>query len=412
MIFRNAIKNIFGSIKNYASTLWREIGGYTAKFTTFGTDMYASEIVRACIRTLAEHSSKANVKVIRWAGSGYAPGDQNLQRLIQYRPNLYMNGKDFIYKVRTLLELYNTVFIYINRDNIGRCAGLYPIPDCASEAVEVNKNLFIKFYLPNGTILTASWEDLAVLRKDYNKSDIWGDSNDAILTSLDLLNTTNEGMANAIKSTANLRGLLKSTKAMLSDEDRKKQQEAFVNDYMSLTNTSGVAMLDATQEFKELNLQPQLANYKNIEELRNNIYRYFGMNEDIVMSKGDSVIREAFYESKIETFLLALSLELTNKIFTSRARGYGNEIVFEANRMSYMSMSEKLALVAMVDRGAMTPNEWRQALNLAPIPGGDTPIRRLDTAPTTNEGGNNNADENGQGVPGDEPAAADSGKTA
>ena len=58
--------------------------------------------------------------------------------------------------------------------------------------------------------------------------------------------------------------------------------------------------------------------------------------------------------------------------------------MFESNRMSYMSMNEKLALQAMVDRGAMTPNEWRQALNLAPLPGGDVPIRRLDTAPTVN----------------------------
>ncbi len=33
----------------------------------------------------------------------------------------------------------------------------------------------------------------------------------------------------------------------------------------------------------------------------------------------------------------------------------------------------------MVDRGAMLPNEWRATLNMAPIPGGDEPIRRLDT---------------------------------
>ena len=33
----------------------------------------------------------------------------------------------------------------------------------------------------------------------------------------------------------------------------------------------------------------------------------------------------------------------------------------------------------MVDRGAMTPNEWRATLNLAPLQGGDEPIRRLDT---------------------------------
>lgn len=46
-----------------------------------------------------------------------------------------------------------------------------------------------------------------------------------------------------------------------------------------------------------------------------------------------------------------------------------------------MSTTEKLNLWNMVDRGAMTPNEWRRTLNLPPLQGGDEPIRRLDTAP-------------------------------
>src|SRR5690606_18174778 len=70
------------------------------------------------------------------------------------------------------------------------------------------------------------------------------------------------------------------------------------------------------------------------------------------------------------------------KLFTDRERGFGNEIIFEANRLQYASVSTKLALVALVDRGAMTPNEWREVFNLAPIDGGDKPIRRLDTRPT------------------------------
>jgi len=43
-------------------------------------------------------------------------------------------------------------------------------------------------------------------------------------------------------------------------------------------------------------------------------------------------------------------------------------------------MATKLALKDMVDRGAMSPNEWRSTFNLAPAPGGDVYIRRLDTA--------------------------------
>lgn len=369
MKLRNAIKAIFGGIKNFVTSAWREIGSYTARFSSFGTDIYANEVVRACIRTLAEHTSKANVKVLRDG----LPGDKRLQRMIQYRPNLYMNGKDFLYKVRTLLEINNVVFIYIMRDDTGKCIGLYPMPSAQLEAVEAAGGLFIKFQFSNGLAMCHSWEDLAVLRKDYNASDIWGDPNTAILTSLDLLNTTNEGMANAIKATANMRGILKNTKAGLKPEDVKASRDVFVNDYMSLSNTSGVAALDAYQDFTPIKMEPVIANYKNVEELRNNIYRYFGVNEDAVLSKLSGDTWEAFYEAKIEPVLIALGLELTNKIFSNRERGFENEIIFESNRMQYMSTANKLALVQMVDRMAMTPNEWRQVMNMAPVPWGNEP---------------------------------------
>ncbi len=369
MKLRNAIKAIFGGIKNFVTSAWREIGGYTARFSSFGTDIYANEVVRACIRTLAEHTSKANVKVLRDG----LPGDKRLQRMIQYRPNIYMNGKDFLYKVRTLLEINNVVFIYIMRDDTGKCIGLYPMPSAQLEAVEAAGGLFIKFQFSNGLAMCHSWEDLAVLRKDYNASDIWGDPNTAILTSLDLLNTTNEGMANAIKATANMRGILKNTKAGLKPEDVKASRDVFVNDYMSLNNTSGVAALDAYQDFTPIKMEPVMADYKNVEELRLNIYRYFGVNEEAILSKLSGDDWEAFYEARIEPVLIALGLELTNKIFSTRERGFENEIIFESNRMQYMSTSNKLALVQMVDRMAMTPNEWRQVMNMAPVPWGDEP---------------------------------------
>lgn len=370
MDFRNAIKSIFGGLKTYVTSMWREIGGYRSVFSSFGSDIYANETVRACIRTLAEHTSKANVKVLRDG----LPGDKRLQRMIQYRPNIYMNGKDFLYKVRTLLEINNTVFIYIMRDDLGRCVGLYPMPSAQMEALEVQGGLYIKFSFPTGIVMVHPWEDLAVLRKDYNKSDIWGDSNTAILTSLDLLNTTNDGMANAIKSTANLRGILKSTKAMLSPEDVKRNKDQFVSDYLTIANGSGIASLDSTQEFTPLSLQPVIANYKTVEDLRLNIYRYFGVNEDAIMSKLFGDAWDAFYEAKIEPVLVALGLELTNKIFSARERGFENEIIFESNRMQYMSTASKLSLTSFVDRAIMTPNEVREVLNLAPVPWGDKPM--------------------------------------
>jgi HK97 family phage portal protein len=371
MNFRGAITALFGGKREQTGTAWREIGQYNSYFAPYSGDLYGNDVARSCIRTLAEHTSKANAIVRQ---------DQALEKMIRLRPNLYMNGKDFLYKCRTLYEINNTVFIFINRDERGKPVSLYPIPHCPAEAVDVGGRLFIKFTFVDGTRFSASWNDLAVLRKDYNKSDIYGDTNQAITTSLDLLSTTGQGMANAIKSTSNLRGILKSTKAMLSDDDVKKQKERFVADYLSLENSSGIAMLDSTVDFKPVDVKPEIATYEHVGQLKENVYRYFGVSEEAIQGKLFGDAWEAFYDSAIEPFLIAMSAELTYKMFTDRQRGFGNEIIFESSRMQYMSMANKLALVQMVDRGSLTPNEWRQVLNLGPIEGGDVPLRRLDTA--------------------------------
>jgi len=367
--------DIFRPLKSIREARWKEIGAYAAQFSPFGADMYQSDIVRACIRALAEHTSKANAVCAR---------DPRIERLLDMSPNMYMNGKDFLYKVRTLLELKNTAFIYIERDDKANVKGFYPVPFSAYEGIDYNGRLYIKFYFEGDAVreLVLPWDDLVPLRKDYNKRDIGGDDNRPILNKLDLINTVDQGVANAVKSTANLRGILKSTKSMLAPEDLRKQKEQFVADYMSLSNEGGIASLDATQDFTPISMSPVVTNTATIKELREDIYRYFGINDAIIMSNFTEEQMEAFYESRIEPFLVALGTELTRKVFTEREIGFGNEIVYESNRMSYASTKTKLAMVSLVDRGALTPNEWRMMFNLAPVEGGDTPIRRLDTMPT------------------------------
>lgn len=368
-IIQNVFKNI-KSIKTYER--WKELGTYKSTFSSFGNDIYQSEIVRSCIRPLAEHTSKANVRCT----------DKRIEKILSVNPNMYMNGKDFLAKVRTRLEIKNTSFIYIQRDDTNKVVGFYPVPYSYFEAVEYKNGLFIRFRF-NGNAaseLVLPWEDLAVMRKDYNESDISGDDNYSILPMLELISTTNQGIANAVKATANLRGILKSTKAMLSNEDIRKNKDAFVKDYLTLENEGGIASLDSTQEFTPIKMEPTITNYAQMKEFRENVYRYFGVSDNIVMSDYTESQMEAFYEARIEPFLVALSLELTRKIFTDRQQGYKNEVIYESNRMQYASNSTKLAMVSMVDRGALTPNEWRMIFNLAPVEGGDVPIRRLDTA--------------------------------
>ncbi len=389
MTMRDAVSAVLGKLRpRKTATAWRELGGYSARFTAYAGKVYANDTCRACIRALADHTSKANCRIRDLSA---------LEQLLNYRPNMYMNGADFLRKVRTMYEIHNTVFIYINRDDRGAVVGLYPIPDCMNEAVDVGGDLYMRFYLPNSTIFAASWDDLAVLRKDYSASDIWGDGNDAIINSLALLHTAGEGLENAIKSTANLRGIIKSNKAMLKPEDARKMRDDFVGDYLGMENKGGIAVLDGTLDYVPVTLQPTIANYKYIEDLRANIFRYFGMNEKAATGQLVGDEWEAFYEARIEPFLIALSQELTYKIFGLQSRAQGAGIVYESNRMQYMSTTAKLGLITLVDRGCLTPNELRAALNLAPIEGGDRALLRLDTAPVDapqiTSGGDDNADQ-------------------
>lgn len=362
--------DLFKTNNNRNYSRWREFGTFQALFNSFGSDLYKSELVRSCIRPLAEFTSKAEAK----------SSNAELAKILNNRPNMYMNGRDFLYKVRTKLEVQNTVFIFIRRNDKGRAVEFYPVPWSSFEALEYANGLFIKFSFPStDTEIILPWEDLAVLRKDYNKSDIAGDDNSPILNTLELVNTTNQGIANAVKSTANLRGILKSTKAMLSPDDVKKNKEQFVADYMNLSNEGGIASLDSTQEFIPVNMSPVITDYNQTKEFRENVYRYFGVNDDIVMANMNSEQIEVFYELRIEPFLVALAQELTSKVFTAREQGFDNFITYEANKLQFASLDKKIQMFKeVVLYGGMTINEWRRGCNMSPIEGGDERIMRLD----------------------------------
>jgi hypothetical protein len=148
-------------------------------------------------------------------------------------------------------------------------------------------------------------------------------------------------------------------------------------------NSTGVAAVDTKADAEQIHPDDKLPNAAQMDRALNRIYNIFGTNEAIVQSKYDEDQWNAYYESEIEPFATQFSHELTRKIFSRRERAHGNRIVFETSSLQYASMANKLNLVQMVDRGSMTPNEWRKVLNLGPIEDGDTPIRRLDTAQVT-----------------------------
>ena len=154
----------------------------------------------------------------------------------------------------------------------------------------------------------------------------------------------------------------------------------FVENYLAVeTDTFGAAGVDAKANVQRIEPKDYVPNAAQTDRTIDRIYSFFNTNKKIVQSDYTENEWTAYYESEVEPVVVQMHQTYTVAIFTRKERGFGNRIVFEANNLQCASLTTKLAFQAMVDRGAMTPNEWRETMNMAPIPGGDKPIRRLDT---------------------------------
>ena len=220
-----------------------------------------------------------------------------------------------------------------------------------------------------------------------------GGSIEPIIKTLSIKHVLDEGIVNAIKTTSAIKGVIKSTQAMLKPEDVKKMRDQFVEDFVQHSDNSGIGGLDATTTFTPVSIDPKTADENQIKIYDNKILGYFGLNENIIQSKYNEDEWNAFYESVLEPIGLQMSLEFTSKLFTPTERYFGNEIIFESNRLQYASNKTKIELVRYANN-IMTINELREVFNLTPIDNGDEILVDQNHADTlnnmVNEGGNEN----------------------
>lgn len=349
-------------------------------FYSWNGKLYQSDVVRACIRPKTKAIGKLVAKHIRNDATGIKTNPEPYIRFLLEEPNPFMSGQVMQEKVANQLALNNNAFILIIRDEFGYPSELYPIPSTGVEAKYIDNELYLKFYFINGKNSTFPYTDIIHLRDDYNDNDIFGESPAIALTALmDIVTTTDQGIVKAIKNSSVVQWLLKFMTA-LRPEDLKTQAEDFAKNYLSIDSTSiGVAAVDSKADAIRVEPKDYVPNASQMDRTTKRIYSFFNTNEKIVMSTYNEDEWISYYESVIEPMATQMSNEYSRKLFTRRERGFGNKIIFEASNLTFASMQTKLALQAMVDRGAMTPNEWREVLNLSPVDGGDQPIRRLDT---------------------------------
>lgn len=371
---RNLFQTIFG-VKNQEQSVTRTqlqmLNGFNPYFSTMSENIYDSKVARTCIDRIATHCAKLIPKHIQNNLSRQINGDINF--LLQHRPNPLMSTYDFIYKTISMLYTDSNAFIYIQKgkgeDGKPYIKAFYPVLASTYELLQGEDNrTYLQFQFINGQMYTIPYLDLIHLRLFYNKNDVYGTSNRILRTDLETAQTTSEGIKNAIRTSNNLKGILKFTNSMLKPKDIKENQEQFVKDYLSMSNTSGIATLDAKAEFQPLDLKPITLDKAQMEQVNYNIYDYFGISESIVRNKFTPAEWNAFFEGVIEPRAIQMGYEFTNKIFSDEAIREGHKIVFTANRLQYAELGDKIKMFQQVlPYGMLTVDEAREILDLAPM---------------------------------------------
>lgn len=195
---------------------------------------------------------------------------------------------------------------------------------------------------------------------------------------MDLIHVQNEGIQEAVKSSAHYRFFAQvnnfSKASDLANERKRFSEENFSKE----AEGGGLLLFPNTYtNIQQVKSQPYTVAADEMQMIEKNVYQYFMVNEDILQNKAYGDKWSAFYEGAIEPFSIQFSEVLTKMLFTLREQSQGNEILLTANRMLYMSNSDKLNVSSqMLDRGIMSINDVREIWNLPPVDGGDARIIR------------------------------------
>lgn len=350
---------------------FKMLNGYTPRFTSYGGSVYESELLRAAIGARATHVSKLRVELIGAARPA-------LQTKMKHAPNKFQTWSQFLYRLSTILDVHNTAFIVPVFDEYGEPSGIFaPVPE-KCEIVQFNQVPYLRYEFSWKQKAAIELEYCGIMTKYQYRSDFFGESNHALFPTMEMIHINNQGIEEGIKSAATYRFMAKVNN-FTKTEDLAKERARFTEENFGKdAKASGILLFPNTyNDIKQVDVKPWVIDDKQMELIRSSVFEYFGVNEDILTNKAYGDAWTAFYEGAIEPFAIQFSEVMTKMLFTLREQSQGNVVQATANRLQYLSNTEKLNVSSqMLDRGIMSINDIREIWNLPPVENGDTRIIR------------------------------------
>lgn len=369
--------------------------GWQPSFTSFGENVYASDIVVQSIRCKANEFKKLDPHHIRTSdGKQQTISDSSIAKVLK-RPNPYMTTADFLEKITILLELTKNVYIYptyyMTKGGERYYTGLYPLKPRVIDYMQNDKGeLFLHFTFANGYETTLPADSVIHWRKDYGVNDYFGggafggNDNDGLLTMLERYDTLTQGIAKALECSCQINGIARLN-TYASDEKQEQAQQEFAKKLAK--NESGILFTDNKIEYTQLPRDVKLVDAETLKFFHDTILRANGTSLAILNGDYTKAQKEAYYEHALEADIKALGQAMSRVLFSDREASFGNEIILFPNDIAFMSMENKLAaLQSGLPAGIFTKNEARALLGFPPVEGGDVMPRGYNELDATQTG--------------------------
>ena len=363
------------------------LDGFTPWYSQFGDNIYASDVVQQALKCIVDEMKKLNPTHVRYDGSDPIPVKGNIQNLLN-DPNDLMTTSEFIEKVVWLLLLNYNVFIIPTYytweeqelDSDGnlitverrRYESLYPINPYQVDFLEdASGKLFVKFWFENGENTTIAYDDVIHIKLNYSVNEYMGGNvagqpdHTALLSTLELNHQLLQGVAKAMKASYAVNGVVKYNTLM----DDGKTEAALQELEQKLANSeSGFLPLDIKSEFTPLPHTSAIVDEDTLKFIDEKILRNFGVPLCILTGDYTKQQYEAFYQKTLEPIVIAISQAFTKKIFSRRARSFGNKIELYPKDLVFMTVDQTISLVNLLaPTGGMFENEKRVAFGLRPL---------------------------------------------
>lgn len=351
----------------YLTNAFKVINNYQPVFTTYSGGIYEMELTRSAINSIAIHCSKLNPVI----NGNYK--HKKLSKLLSTKPNYLMTTQQFLQKLFTILLCENNAFIIpiYSDDTATEIIGFYPVRSNNSKIKTFNGVDYL-IYEINKEKHCIEYDRVGHLRNHFYKKEFIGESNSALIPTMDLMHTQNDGIKEGIKNSASIRFLARLTNTIMP-EHLKKERKALAEANLGTDNNGGIMIFDNKYaDVKEINSTPFIIDSDQMQHIKNNVFNYFHISEAIIQNKAKEDEWNSFYEGVVEPFALQLGQVLTNMLMDDKdiEKGYG--VIFESSRLQFASNQTKLNFVTqMFDRGQITTNQALAVFNMPPVEDGD-----------------------------------------